>query len=167
MTPLFALFFFLLTQLTIEQELAEKYCPAETNLKPSCPRCGSYHTIKNGSVHNGKPKNQCKNCGRQFVIHLTQKTVSDDTKNLIDKLLLERISLRGIVRVTRVSWSWWQDYVNNKVISVMTDKSNKSDRRFIGKLLALCHQVALNLIHFIKKCKLCHSNKESGKIGRS
>jgi hypothetical protein len=22
-------------------------------------RCGSYHTIKNGSTHNGKPKRQC------------------------------------------------------------------------------------------------------------
>jgi len=24
-----------------------------------CPKCGSYHTIKNGSTHNGKPKRQC------------------------------------------------------------------------------------------------------------
>jgi hypothetical protein len=22
-------------------------------------QCGSYHTIKNGSTHNGKPKRQC------------------------------------------------------------------------------------------------------------
>jgi transposase-like protein len=27
------------------------------------PKCGSYHTIKNGSTHNGKPKRQCKDCG--------------------------------------------------------------------------------------------------------
>ncbi|MCA2526215.1 MAG: IS1 family transposase, partial [Microcystis sp. M61BS1] len=45
-------------------------------------------------------------CGRQFVINPTNKTVSDETKQLIDKLLLERISLRGIARVTGVSWSW-------------------------------------------------------------
>jgi transposase-like protein len=51
-------------------------------------------------------------CGRQFVINLTNKTVSDETKQLIDKLLLERISLRGIARVTGVSWSWLQNYVN-------------------------------------------------------
>jgi transposase-like protein len=56
-----------------------------------CPKCGSYHTIKNGSTHNGKPKRQCKECGRQFVINPTNKTVSDETKQLIDKLLLERI----------------------------------------------------------------------------
>ena len=40
-----------------------------------CPKCGSYHTIKNGSTHHGKPKRQCKECGRQFVINPTNKTV--------------------------------------------------------------------------------------------
>jgi transposase-like protein len=39
-----------------------------------CPKCGSYHTIKNGSTHNGKPKRQCKDCGRQFVINPNNKT---------------------------------------------------------------------------------------------
>ncbi len=54
----------------------------------------------------------------QFVINPTNKTVSDETKQLIDKLLLERISLRGIARVTGVSWSWLQNYVNNKLAAV-------------------------------------------------
>ena len=56
-------------------------------------------------------------CGRQFVINPTNKTVSDETKQLIDKLLLERISLRVIARVTGVSWSWLQNYVNSSAIS--------------------------------------------------
>lgn len=68
-----------------------------------CPTCGSKHLIRNGSVHNGKPKHQCKNCGRQFVVNPTKTNVSTKTKRLIDKLLLERISLRGIARVTQVS----------------------------------------------------------------
>lgn len=71
-----------------------------------CPTCGSRHLIKNGSVRNGKPKHQCKNCGRQFVVNPTKTTVSTQTKQLNDRLLLERISLRGIARVTQVSWSW-------------------------------------------------------------
>ncbi len=54
MTNIFALLFFVLTQLTVEQQLAEKYCPSKTNLKKPCPSCGSLHTIKNGSTHNGK-----------------------------------------------------------------------------------------------------------------
>ncbi len=116
MTNIFTLLFFVLTQLTVEQQLTEKYAPSKTNFKHPCPSCGSYHTIKNGSTHNGKPKNQCKDCGRQFVINPSQKKVSEETKQLIDRLLLERISLRGIERVTGVSWSWLQNYVNDKFV---------------------------------------------------
>ena len=79
-----------------------------------CPNCGSKFVIKNGSIHNGKPKHQCKICGRQFVNKPTKTNVSDETKWLIDRLLLERISLRGIARVIGVSWSWLQSYVNDK-----------------------------------------------------
>ena len=53
-----------------------------------CPACGYQHIIKNGSIHNGKPKNQCKSCGRQFVHNPTKITISNETKHLIDKLLL-------------------------------------------------------------------------------
>jgi hypothetical protein len=52
------------------------------------------------------------------VIDPTNKTISPNTKQLIDQLLLERIFLRGIARVTGVSWSWLQNYVNNKLASV-------------------------------------------------
>ena len=54
------------------------------------------------------------------MINPTNKTVSDETKQLIDKLLLERISLRVIARVTGVSWSWLQNYVNSKYLSKIT-----------------------------------------------
>jgi IS1 family transposase/transposase-like protein len=83
-----------------------------------CLTCGSKHLIKNGSVHNGKSKYQCKSCGRQFVLNSTKTTVSLETKQLIDRLLLERISLRGIARVTQVSWSWLQDYVNQRLARI-------------------------------------------------
>jgi predicted RNA-binding Zn-ribbon protein involved in translation (DUF1610 family) len=33
--------------------------------QPTCPKCGSSHTIKNGSIHNGKKKYKCKDCGYQ------------------------------------------------------------------------------------------------------
>ena len=93
MTSIFAILFFVLTQLTVEQQLADKYRPLKTNLKQPCPKCGSLQTIKNGSTHNGKPKCQCNQCGRQFVLNPSQKTVSEEKKQLIDRLLLERISL--------------------------------------------------------------------------
>ncbi len=69
----------------------------------TCPRCGSKRIVKNGSTHNKKQKFDCKDCGRQFVENPKNKPISDATKALIDKMLLERISLAGICRVTGVS----------------------------------------------------------------
>jgi insertion element IS1 protein InsB len=43
-----------------------------------------------------------------------QKRITAQTKGLVDKLLLERVPLAGIVRVTGVSARWLQDYVNRK-----------------------------------------------------
>lgn len=83
-----------------------------------CPNCHSTQIIKNGTIHNGKPKWKCKACGRQFVANPTHHRISDDTKRLIDKLLLERVSLAGIVRVTGVSARWLQSYVNAKYAAV-------------------------------------------------
>ena len=82
------------------------------------PRCDSVHTVKNGSIHNGKPKRQCKDCSCQFVVNPTNHSVSPGRKQLIDKLLLERISLRGITRLTGISLSWLQTYVNRKFSSI-------------------------------------------------
>ena len=68
-----------------------------------CPSCGSNSIRKNGTIHNNKAKNECKKCGRQFVINNPKKIVTKSEKDLIDKLLLERIYLRGIARVVGVT----------------------------------------------------------------
>jgi transposase-like protein len=83
-----------------------------------CPRCGSDHVVKNGRIHNGKQNHRCRGCGRQFVEHPEQKRISEETKVLIDKLLLERIPLAGIARVCEVSEPWLQKYVNHLYESV-------------------------------------------------
>jgi insertion element IS1 protein InsB len=83
-----------------------------------CPRCQGIRLVKNGTIHMGKPKWMCKDCRRQFVADPAQRRISDDTKQTIDKLLLERISLAGIVRVTGVSARWLQSYVNAKYAAV-------------------------------------------------
>ncbi len=44
--------------------------------------------------------------------------IEQATKDLIDKLLLERISLAGIARVTGVSEPWLQAYVSVKYAAV-------------------------------------------------
>jgi IS1 family transposase len=75
--------------------------------------------IKNGSIHSGKPKWKCKACGRQFVAAPNQRRISDATKQTIDKLRLERVSLAGIVRVIGVSARWFQYYVNATYTAVI------------------------------------------------
>ena len=80
----------------------------------NCPECDSQNIIKNGSTHNGKPKFMCKDCGRQFVENPTKKIISQETWDLVDKLLLEKIPIAGISRVTGISEPWLQKYINNK-----------------------------------------------------
>ena len=58
--------------------------------KRTCPSCDSEHIVKNGRTRYGKPNHKCKDCGRQFVDHLQQKLISQKTKPLIDKRLLEK-----------------------------------------------------------------------------
>lgn len=43
-----------------------------------------------------------------------ENTIPQDDKDLIDKLLLERLPLAGIARVVGVSERWLQGYVNQK-----------------------------------------------------
>lgn len=79
-----------------------------------CPRCSSEQTVKNGRIHNGKQNYRCRDCGRQFVLNRVKKVVSEETKERIDRLLLEKLPLAGIARVEGVSESWLQGYVNRK-----------------------------------------------------
>ncbi|MGE0083538.1 MAG: IS1 family transposase [Desulfococcaceae bacterium] len=72
----------------------------------NCPNCNSGNIKKNGHIHNGKQNYRCKDCFRQFVNNPEKKTVSDFEKNIILKLLIERIPLRGICRVMNVSLTW-------------------------------------------------------------
>ena len=51
-----------------------------------CPSCGSNHIVKNGTIHNKKQKYQCQNCHRQFVENSQRDYISNETKELIDKL---------------------------------------------------------------------------------
>jgi transposase-like protein len=83
-----------------------------SEFKPSCPRCGSQHTVKNGRIHNKKPKHKCQDGGRQFIENPTKKYIDPTILDYINKMLLEKNSLAGIARFTGVSKKWLQDYVN-------------------------------------------------------
>jgi insertion element IS1 protein InsB len=77
-----------------------------------CPSCESERVVKNGRIHNGKQNHKCKACSRQFVMNPTKKTISEETRERIARLLLEKLPLAGIARVERVSETWLQGYVN-------------------------------------------------------
>src|SRR5262245_34924125 len=71
-----------------------------------CPRCHSSKYKKNGHIYHGKQNHQCRACGRQFVECFEQSLIPDDTRALIERLLVERISLRGICRGVGVGLKW-------------------------------------------------------------
>jgi insertion element IS1 protein InsB len=75
-------------------------------VRDACPACGSTRFKKNGHTHNGKQKHQRKTCPRQFVQCLDQYRISAETRALIERLLVERISLRGICRAVGVGLKW-------------------------------------------------------------
>ncbi len=85
---------------------------------PACPACHGCHVMKNGFTRHGDQNHMCRECGRQFVENTKQNRISTEVRDQVDKLLLERISLAGIARVTGVSEDWLQDYVNKKYQSV-------------------------------------------------
>ena len=106
---------------------------------PNCPNCNSKDVVKNGFIHNGNQNHKCKACGRQFVEAPRQKLISEETKALIDKLLLEKIPLAGIARVCDVSETWLQDYVNRKY-EVIPQKVNVSAKKK-GRLTIQCDEM--------------------------
>ncbi len=94
-----------------------------------CPDCTSGQTVKNGRIHNGKQNYRCKTCGRQFVEDPQNKIISQESKDLIDKLLLEKLPLAGIARVAEVSEPWLQDCVNKKYEAVPKQVQSKPKKR--------------------------------------
>jgi len=74
-----------------------------------CVECLSSKVKKNGHTHYGKQNYQCLECNRQFVEH--SQHVSKEKKEVINRLLLERIALRGICRVMGVSLTWLLGYI--------------------------------------------------------
>ena len=107
----------------------------------NCPKCSSQAIVKNGSIHTGKQKYSCKDCGRQFVENPQNKNqpIPDETINIIEKLLLERLALAAIVRVTGVSKRWLQNYVNKKYSEISQEVIVAKKQK--GKLTIECDEM--------------------------
>ena len=98
----------------------------------NCPKCQSAQIIKYGHTHYGKPRFRCQDCCRQFVENASRQPIDQPTRQLIDKLLLERLALAAIARVTGVSERWLQMYVNQKYYQ--TPKTVEITQKKMGRL---------------------------------
>ena len=105
----------------------------------NCPKCNSEYILKNGRTRSSKQNFKCRDGGRQFVMTPRHQPISSATKELIDRLLLEKISLAGIVRATGVSERWLQYYVNKKLGAVKREVEVKSKKK--GKLTIQCDEI--------------------------
>jgi len=66
-----------------------------------CPHCGSEDRTKNGTTRRGKQNYQCRDCGRQFVEKPQWKRREKESTVMIDRLLLEKMTLAGIARALK------------------------------------------------------------------
>ena len=69
--------------------------------------------MRYGKTQSGSPNFRCRGCSRCFVERPKRGPVPDATKALVRRLLLERVSLRGVARATGLSRSWLQRFVND------------------------------------------------------
>jgi insertion element IS1 protein InsB len=74
--------------------------------REACPQCGSRLFKRNGRIRTGKQNHKCKACGRAFVLVPENRVITEEQRALIERLLLERISLRGICRALGVDLRW-------------------------------------------------------------
>jgi transposase-like protein len=74
--------------------------------RAACPQYGSTWFKRNGHSHTGKQNHRCKLCGRAFVLEPENSEITEEQRTLLEHLLLERISLRGICRAVGVGLRW-------------------------------------------------------------
>ncbi|UYZ61602.1 IS1/IS1595 family N-terminal zinc-binding domain-containing protein [Hymenobacter weizhouensis] len=67
----------------------------------TCAKCGSTALRKNGHSH-GKAKYRCLNCRHQAALHPAAPRKAAQYAH-VEKLLVERVSQRAIVRLTGVA----------------------------------------------------------------
>ena len=76
-----------------------------------CPYCLGTNLQPKGWSRKKKRRLKCKDCKKHISQGGKNWFISDAQIELIDKLLLERLALRGICRVVSVSLSWVLEYI--------------------------------------------------------
>jgi hypothetical protein len=91
-------------------------------VRDACPQCASQQCKKNGHIHTGKQNHCCKDCGRQFGLHPDNSVIDGDQYTLVERLLLEKISLTtlnlSVGTPQQRFWRafdesrWWREWLN-------------------------------------------------------
>ena len=66
----------------------------------------SFHSC--GRTHDSKQRFRCQDCSGQFVENPTRQPIADETRELIDRLLKQRLAIAAIAGVIGVSEPWLQ-----------------------------------------------------------
>ncbi|CAM4025845.1 transposase-like zinc-binding domain-containing protein [Deinococcus frigens] len=83
-----------------------------------CPQCRGVYIVKNGHAHTGKQRYLCRACTYQSTLNHIRPSISAEKVELVDRLLSERISHRGICRVVGVSRTWFRRYLQSLIQTV-------------------------------------------------
>lgn len=102
-----------------------------------CPYCLSTKVVRKGwNKKHTKRRYKCKTCLKRYVEDGKDYFIDQEKINLINRLLLERLSLRGISRATPVSLCWLMSYIKKLYSNVSDDlhfKAIMKTRREQGK----------------------------------
>ena len=91
-------------------------------LEKRCPHClSSKITPKGWNRKHTKHRYYCKGCDARYVEGGKDYFIDEEKVSLIDRLLLERLSLRGICRAVRISLTWLMSYVKRRYEEVPDD----------------------------------------------
>ena len=119
-----------------------------------CPNCHSHRIKKNGISHTKKQNYYCHDCKRQFLEGGSSWFITEEEKELVDKLLLERISLAGIIRVVGVSQSWLSSYIKQLYNSLPDDLNASTSIPDIEEYLDDRMDEEISRIEAIKKIQV-------------
>ena len=96
-------------------------------LEKRCPYCLSDKITRKGWTgspgdrKHTKRRYYCKGCDTRYVECGRDYFIDEEKVALIDRLLLERLSLRGICRAVRISLTWLMSYVKRRYEQVPDD----------------------------------------------
>ena len=119
--------------------------------REACPVCGSTQYKKNGHSRHGKQNHQCRACARQFVAVANARHITDAQRTMVEHLLCERISLRGICRAVGVSLTWLLHFMVQRFAACPEDLHVRVPQRPTDVILRQLEAEADELGSFVQK----------------